>query len=192
MPPNLSRPQQQGLILVSALILGALFFFHWWGAKRSDTGADPNPSGRRKIFIELAGAVQRPGLFAYEQAPTVSRVLEDGGGLTGDGRLSSSETGEVLTGETRLTLAIDPQRGLSLEKSPLSVRALWILGRPIPVNLATAEELDWLPGIGPGLAQRIVERRETVGPFVELDELQQVSGIGEKTLEKLRPYLTAP
>lgn len=59
----------------------------------------------------------------------------------------------------------------------------------ININTATAEELaEFLPGIGEIKAKRIVEYREASGGFDSVDELLNVSGIGEKTLEKLRPY----
>jgi len=60
---------------------------------------------------------------------------------------------------------------------------------PIDVNRATAEELQQLPGVGPVLSQRIVAAREKA-PFKSVDELRRVSGIGAKTLEKLRPVVT--
>ena len=192
MPPALSRPQQQGLILVSAVILGVLFFSHWLPQEKPTPDPQPGDLPGKTLMIELSGAVRRPGLYTYDRPPTIGRVLQDGGGAVGGIKLPSSRAAEVLSGETRLTVSIDPRQGLSLEKGPLSVRSLWILGRPIPLNLATAEELDHIPGIGPGLAQRIVAHRENQGPFGQLEELQQVPGIGEKTLEKLRPYLTAP
>lgn len=62
--------------------------------------------------------------------------------------------------------------------------------QPIDVNRATAAELQTVPGIGPATAQRIIEWRDKNGPFERLEDLLNVRGIGEKTLEKLRPYLT--
>ena len=59
----------------------------------------------------------------------------------------------------------------------------------IALNLASAKELELLPGIGPSLAARILEHRQTHGPFKSLEELLAVKGIGPKTLEKIRPYL---
>ncbi|HEY8391404.1 MAG TPA: helix-hairpin-helix domain-containing protein [Capillibacterium sp.] len=56
-------------------------------------------------------------------------------------------------------------------------------------NTATSEELQTLPGIGPVLAARIIEYRETVGRFRSIEDLLAVKGIGEKTLQKIRPYL---
>ena len=60
----------------------------------------------------------------------------------------------------------------------------------INLNSATAEELETLPGIGPVLAQRILDYRETVGRFSSVEELLEVSGIGEKTLAAISDYLT--
>jgi competence ComEA-like helix-hairpin-helix protein len=60
---------------------------------------------------------------------------------------------------------------------------------PLDVNRATRDELERLPGIGPGLAGRIVDARERRGPFGSVDELRRVRGIGHTTLERLRPLL---
>ena len=58
----------------------------------------------------------------------------------------------------------------------------------IDLNRATVEELESVPGIGEVMAQRIVDFREQHGPFSRVDDLLKVKGIGEKSLEKLRPY----
>jgi competence protein ComEA len=63
------------------------------------------------------------------------------------------------------------------------------LAAPIDVNRATAEELQRLPGVGPKMAQRIVDERQK-GRFKTVDDLRRVTGIGAKTLEKLRPHVT--
>ncbi|HEV3025129.1 MAG TPA: helix-hairpin-helix domain-containing protein [Pirellulales bacterium] len=59
----------------------------------------------------------------------------------------------------------------------------------VDLNAARWAELAQLPGIGEGLARRIVESRERDGPFVDQDDLRRVRGIGPKTMEQLRPYL---
>jgi competence protein ComEA len=61
----------------------------------------------------------------------------------------------------------------------------------VDINSADWPELIQLPGIGPTLAKRIVESRQTAGPFADNDDLRRVRGIGPKTLEGLRPYLRA-
>ena len=62
--------------------------------------------------------------------------------------------------------------------------------RLINVNIADLGELDLLPGIGPALGQRIIEYRRAHGPFESIDALERVSGIGPRTLDKLRPLVT--
>jgi competence protein ComEA len=62
--------------------------------------------------------------------------------------------------------------------------------RPVDVNKASVEQLTEIPGIGASLATRIVEFREEHGPFKRVDELLKVRGIGEKSLEKIRPHVT--
>jgi competence protein ComEA len=59
----------------------------------------------------------------------------------------------------------------------------------VNVNSATAAQLQFLPGIGPAMAKRIIEFRDSNGPFRKVDELVAIRGIGSKTLEKLRPFV---
>ena len=63
---------------------------------------------------------------------------------------------------------------------------------PVAVNSADADELDTLPGVGEVIAQRIIEEREENGPFYYPEDLMNVKGIGEKTLEKLLSHIRLP
>ncbi len=61
--------------------------------------------------------------------------------------------------------------------------------RPIDLNQATVADLEALPGIGPKLAQRVIAHRDERGPFHSVDDLRQVSGIGRKKFDRLRPHV---
>lgn len=60
----------------------------------------------------------------------------------------------------------------------------------VNINSATAEQLVEIPGVGESTANRIIEKRKELGSFKSLDDLLQVKGIGEKKLEKMKPFLT--
>lgn len=76
------------------------------------------------------------------------------------------------------------QCGVRYDELPGSVRLA--LGVPIPVNRASAADLDALPGVGPGLATRLVEHRARLGGFTRLEQLDEVKGVSARRLEKLR------
>lgn len=65
-----------------------------------------------------------------------------------------------------------------------------VLGLKIPINQATASDLQALPGVGPVLAKKIVQYREGQGSYRSIGDLRQVSGIGELTLKNIAPYLS--
>ncbi len=64
------------------------------------------------------------------------------------------------------------------------------VGDKININTATVDQLDSLDGIGPSKAEAIIKYRETHGPFLKIEDITNVSGIGEKTFEKLKDYIT--
>lgn len=87
----------------------------------------------------------------------------------------------------RVFVSGDPPPAAERRAPPLNKKAAVAAG-PVDPNTATLVELDTLPGIGPKLAQRIIDER-TTRPFATVDELRRVKGIGPKTLEKMRPHV---
>jgi competence ComEA-like helix-hairpin-helix protein len=84
---------------------------------------------------------------------------------------------------------VPPARGAGSEAAPPAPGAGGPAATPLDLNLATVEELDALPGLGPVLARRIIEHRRLHGPFRRVEELLAVRGIGPRLLARLRPYL---
>jgi competence protein ComEA len=186
--PQITPIQQKGLFLLSLLMVCFLGGQYATTLYESTQWSKPAVSDQG-IFIELLGEVNRPGLFTYAQQPTIQQVIQDGGGIVSNQSLSWTEKTKVLAQDSSLTIPPNIE-GVLLRSEPLSIKALWILGRPIPLNRAAEEDLGRLPGIGPGLARRIVECREARGGFSSLEELKEVRGLKEKTFKKIIGYLT--
>lgn len=105
----------------------------------------------------------------------------------------------IASGGARRRAAADPDRRTTTARTPSGSPpdrprnpppAEPVASRPVDIDLATAEELDRLPGIGPALAARIIEDRTARGPFGSLEALQQVRGIGPVLAERLRAHVT--
>jgi competence protein ComEA len=151
-------------------------------------GASPAPSGA--VVVHVAGAVRRPGLVELPGGARVSDAVEAAGGATRKADLTSVNLARPLVdGEQLLVLrrgqaggpvagAAGPPGGAGGPAGPA--------GAPIDLNTATLQQLDGLPGVGPVLAQRIIDWRTEHGRFATVDELTEVSGIGERTLADLR------
>lgn len=115
--------------------------------------------------------------FSLGRAPT-----EDGMLLVSS--QSAIESSAVVNSEPESPAADQPSS--ALPESSQSESAVF----PVDLNTADAALLDTVPGIGEVIAGRIIEYRNSVGKFKTVDELLNVKGIGEKTLEEMRDYLT--
>ena len=185
-------------VLVLGLVLGA--FLVWRGRPVEEpiptvqrTGppaagvALPSPSPSALMLVHVAGAVRRPGLVELPAAARVADALDAAGGPTRNAELASVNLARPLVdGEQLVVLA----RG---QHAPLAAPAPGGPGAasnaPIDLNTATLEQLDTLPGVGPVLAQRILDWRTEHGRFSSKEELREVSGIGEATYADLEPLV---
>lgn len=151
------------------------------GAVRSPGG----PRGGEKVFVHVAGAVRRPGLYRVPAAARVAEALQRAGGplrraqLTGVNLAAPVEDGQqvvVPTGGSAVSAAVPGAAG-----APGTVP-----GAKLSLAAATVEQLEELDGIGPTLAGRIIEFRDSNGGFRSVEQLREVDGIGEKRFASLR------
>lgn len=141
--------------------------------------------------MQVAGAVRGPGVYEMTAGSRVYEAVERAGGFSEDADR------EVLTLAARLTdgcRVYVPRVGevatggvVPLEEQTAS--ATMADGAVVSINSATVDELDSLPGVGPAIANDIVNYRETNGPFTSVDQLTDVPGIGPAKLEQLRPLV---
>jgi competence protein ComEA len=164
------------------------------GADSPDRGAyghGPDARGGEGIYVHVAGAVRRPGLYRLPAAARVAEALERAGGplrraeLTAVNLASRMEDGQQVVVPAAGTL---PGAGAAAARaSPGSPGAVpGGAGVKLSLAAATAEQLEELDGIGPTLAGRILEYRDAHGGFRSVDELREVDGIGEKRFASLR------
>jgi competence protein ComEA len=175
--PAFSRTQLGIILLLGAL----LFVVYAWRGNFGLTYSAPPAVAPNPVFVEIVGEVARPGVYSFPAPPTLPEVWRRAGGPEplpqSDNTISSGSRIEVThtTGTYRLSRMSGPR--------------LLTLGLALDVNTATAEELEALPGIGPALAQRIVQYRQDHGLYQTREDLLAVSGIGKKKLDALKPYL---
>lgn len=134
----------------------------------------------KTILVHVAGAVSYPGVYALPEGARVHEAVAAAGGPLPEGNLHALNLAEPLYDGRKVTVpfAADLEPGVA-ERD----------GR-VNINTATAAELEKLPGIGPAKAAAIAAYREKNGPFKSLEQLAEVSGIGPKTVEALRDYIT--
>lgn len=137
-----------------------------------------SPAPEPRIYVHVAGAVRRPGLYRVSGGGRVAAAVRRAGGPTPAADLSGVNlAAPVSDGQQVVVPARDVRGG--------------VVGadRSLSIGSATVEQLEELDGIGPTLAERIVKHRQSSGGFSSLDQLGEVDGIGAKRLEALKEAL---
>lgn len=140
----------------------------------------------RKIFVHVGGAVRTPGLYELPMGARVDDAVRAAGGVLEDADVNGLNlAARVKDGEKVL---VPTQSGQG--EAPAASGSGGAEGGLINLNTATVGDLEQLPGIGPALAQRILDYRERNGGFRSVDDLLEVPGIGAKKFEELREHVT--
>ena len=142
--------------------------------------------------VQVSGAVVYPGVYELPAGSRVRDAVQVAGGLTAEANASAINLAAPLEdGQSIVIQASASLDSLSVQRSnPISVTIEPASTRLININIAAPEELDKLPEIGPVIAQRIVDYRTANGPFLTIDEIVKVPGIGQVTFEKIKDLIT--
>ncbi|MEH7443137.1 helix-hairpin-helix domain-containing protein [Bacillus sp. JJ1122] len=140
------------------------------------------------MMADIKGAVIKPGVYEIEADDRVIDLIELAGGLTKDAEAASINFAMHVSDEMVIYV---PRKGESTEGSvPLQSGQQTQDKQKINLNTAAASELETLPGIGPSKAEAIIEYRETIGLYKTIEDLKNISGIGDKTFEKLKELIS--
>lgn len=160
--------------------------FHLSEDDKNTTEAAEEVTEMIKIYI--TGQVKKPGVIEVEEGSRLIDAIELAGGLLDDADMKKINLALKVQDEgmyiiPRIGEEIDGELNQGMVDTGQS-------GGKVNINRATAEELETLHGIGPAKAKAIIDYREKHGPFKAIDEIKNVSGIGEKTFEKLQDSIT--
>ena len=176
------------VIILGALLIALLGV--WWYQQDKPS----NQEEIHQIIVQIEGAILNPGVYRVAEGTRLFELIELAGGTQQGAYLKNLNLAAPLYDGQKISINFNSQMGEENLKTPSLAPTINIpatslknlQGELVNVNLATAIELEALPGIGSVIAQRIIEYREQHGPFHSLNELAQVKGIGPKKLEKLK------
>ncbi|OGO39770.1 MAG: hypothetical protein A2Z04_01155 [Chloroflexi bacterium RBG_16_57_9] len=140
------------------------------------------------LLVHVTGAVLRPEVYALPEGSRVKQAIEAAGGPAPDADVDRLNLALVVRDGMQVFV---PRQGEAAAGAPAgpasgSMPVPGLSAGPININLATVEELDSLPGIGPAIAQRIVEDRTANGSFKKPEDLKRVRGIGDALFNQIK------
>lgn len=196
-------------IMIGAVFLGMIGYFlfsqlnepvsevnHQWMSEEEevvfneDDGDELDEEKEEEIIVDVKGEVHKPGVYKAEAGERVIDIIERAGGLKGTAEEGAVNLAQRVTDEMVLYI---PKKGENVEQIENMMTAQSggsSRDGKVNINKASSSELETLPGIGPAKAQAIIDYREQNGSFKVVEDLMSVSGIGEKTFEKLKDHIT--
>ncbi len=157
------------------LIAGGLIFLLSQPRPGNPVALLPAPTSA-PILIHVSGAVLNPGIYELELGSRAQDALDAAGGSLEDADLDRINLARVLIDGQQIHVPSfdEAEEGFSL---------------PININRASVEQLTLLPGIGPVSAEAIIDYRDLHGPFSNIEEIQNVSGIGPSTFDNIKALI---
>ncbi|MDM5313276.1 helix-hairpin-helix domain-containing protein [Peribacillus frigoritolerans] len=198
------------ITVAMAFVAGGIYFFSQKGedpadtedifsvtAKEAEMDQSVNESAAEPeiIKVDVKGAVKSPGIFTAQAGDRVIDLISSAGSFTEKADTDKVNFAQII--EDQMVIYVpeigEEDKG-NLENIQVGTSGDAVTkgtsGGLVNLNTATQEDLQTLTGIGPSKADAILEYRETVGKFKEVDELKQVTGIGDKTFERLRDSIS--
>jgi competence protein ComEA len=148
------------------------------------------PPTEANLNVHVSGAVVLPGVYSLAPGSRVREALSAAGGLLPEAdeqalnQAALLQDGEMVQVPYKIDLQVTLPGGFPARSSGSDI------GRLVDINLASAAELDALPGIGEELASRIIAYREANGPFKQIEEIQEVDGIGPGIFDEIKDMIT--
>lgn len=148
-------------------------------------------SAETEVYVDVDGAVASPGVYRLKDGARVSQAIDAAGGLTAEADVTGLNRASKVTDGQKIHVPTVGEQQAALaaggvEDGAAAASGAGVSSGLVNINTASAAELQTLSGIGPSMAQSIIDERTQNGAFASVDDLMRVSGIGEKKLAKIK------
>lgn len=160
-------------------------------ASPGDDESSAKSSSAAEVYVDVDGAVVRPGVYRLKDGARVSQAIDAAGGLMAEADVTGlNRASKITDGQKIYVPTVGEQQAAATvggsESGAATTPGAGSSPELVNINTASAAELQTLSGIGPSMAQSIIDERTQNGAFASVDDLMRVSGIGEKKLAKIK------
>lgn len=202
---NLDNKQKKIVIIVGIIIIIGILYFIYNGIDKKSTdqidnnmlsienNTKENEGSKELVIVHITGAVKTPGIVKLPEGARIEDAIDKAGGLTEDADISDVNLAYVLEDGIKIkipTISEEKNEEIIINSSGEGIVEKEIINNSenkiININKANETDLQTLPGIGASLAGRIVEYRNSNGKFNEIEDIKNVSGIGDSKYENIK------
>ncbi|MCR5845774.1 MAG: helix-hairpin-helix domain-containing protein [bacterium] len=183
---------------IVAVLVAGLALAHWWpssggisivsseeSASSVGEGGDAAaPKSEQKIiYVHVVGAVKKPGVYTFAQGVRAEAAVDAAGGFAKNANTASVNLAHELVDGEQIYIPTKDEAGSAQGTSGSASLS------KVNINTASTEELETLPGIGPAIAGEIISYRQLNGRFDSIEDIRNVSGIGDGRFSKIKALI---
>lgn len=209
---KLKKEQKMKIAITLFVIIIAIFYYIYSqnqkeiffeeSKQENEVQEKTEETENKKIIVHVSGAVKNEGIVELEEGARVANAIEKAGGVRDDAY--TKDINYALKLEDGMKIYVPTIEETKQEKEEVNINSEssnYIIssnntktnensnGQKVNINNADESELDELPGVGPSTAQKIIQYRKENGEFKSIDELKNVSGIGEAKFQKIKDLI---
>ena len=165
-------------------------------AEQGEASSDASSQSSAEVFVHVTGAVVTPGMYGIAEGSRVQAAIDAAGGFSEGADTLTINVARIVVDGEQIIVATEEETAAAQAAASSGVSsgaassgpphaAGGVMGGKVNINTADGAVLDTLPGVGPSTAEKIIAEREANGPFITIEDLRRVSGIGEKKYEQL-------